>query len=54
MFFLCDSYGWVFGEWLVINVLINGRDILERLLLCDVWGIVVVVIVIMDWLGGRL
>jgi hypothetical protein len=53
MFSLCDSHGWASGEWLAINVLINGRDTLERLSLCDAWGTVAAAIVIMDWLGGR-
>lgn len=53
MFSLCDSHGWASGERLAINVLINGRNTLERLSPCDAWGTVAAAIVIMDWLGGR-
>lgn len=53
MFSLCDSHGWASGEWLAINVLINGRHTLERLSPCDAWSTVAAALVIMDWLGGR-
>lgn len=53
MFSLCDSHGWASGEWLAINVLINGRHTLERLSPCDAWSTAAAAIVIMDWLGGR-
>lgn len=53
MFSLWDSHGWASGEWLAINVLINGRHTLERLSPCDAWSTVAAAIVTMDWLGGR-
>lgn len=53
MLSLCDSHGWASGEWLAINVLINGRHTLERLSPCDAWSTVAAAIVVMDWLGGR-